>query len=131
MPRDTIVQFTPATVGNPRGGTRVRSIDPQSSGGTTVTQKADVVYEPGGAPGVLIHKEPDAAQDGGTHFFGNTKTAALGAADPSLLSEEVRRQLKVGEFAEPEAEIVVEAEAVETAEAVEAVEAVKEEETKS
>lgn len=109
MPRDTIVQFVPETVGSPRGGTRMRTVDPQSSGGTTVTQKADVVYEPGDAPGVLLHREPGSEGGGDTHIFGNTKTTALGLAKPEDLPEEVRRQLKVGEFAEPEAEVVAEA----------------------
>lgn len=89
----------------------MRAVDPQSSGGTTVTQKADVVYEPGDAPGVLIHKEP-GTESGGSHIFGNTKTTSLGLAKPEDLPEEVRRQLKVGEFAEPEEEVVVEAETV-------------------
>lgn len=65
----------------------MKTVDTHGSGGTTVTEKPNVDLEEV-APGVLVHKT--AGSPGPT----NTKTKALGPADPSLLSPEVRAELE-------------------------------------
>lgn len=82
MARDTIHQFTPVQIGASRGQTRMRSIDPQGSGGTVVHERPDVQMEEI-APGVLLHQPPSGSvvRDARTQ----TAVKALGPADPAIL----------------------------------------------